>query len=192
MSWFRNKYKFTHSIGLGAILGTLILLCIPANGIFLIVPLNNNIEINIGDLLTIIVLFLTFLSILWYSQETKELKEVTIKRPCLSFNVKYYYTGQLEGVLIKNYGEGVAMDLQIILNDNVIYKVPLIHGQNGMHRLIDKGLPLPMGKLLNKYKDKIELRYYDQSRKTLYTSIIKLSVSNINGDGCELISYCWK
>ena len=190
MYWLRNKYKFTYSVGLGAILGTFILLCIPVVS-FLIAPLSN-IEINIGDLLTIIVLFLTFLSILWYSQETKELKEVTIKRPCLSFNVATYCTEQLKDVLIKNYGEGAARDLQIIINNRVIYKVPLIHGLDGAHRLIGNGLPLNIAILLNKYRDKIELRYFDQSHKTLYTSTIKLAPSDINGDGCELISYLWK
>jgi len=153
-------------IKLGAIIGTLLFVA------FFV--LKNNEIINI---LSSLILFLTFLAILWYSKETQELKEVSIKRPCLSFN------RSKEKIVLKNYGDGVARDIEIDINNEIIYTIPLFRSSQ-----YSGEIPILIEEL-KKYQGKILISYFDISKKTKYLTSVKWDNSVNNRDGCKIIEY---
>ena len=156
-------------IKIGAIIGTFLL-------IYLLVWN----AIGIVEGLSLLMLFLTFLAILWYSKETQGLKEISIKRPCLSFYIKD------NKIKLKNYGEGVARNIEIKVNNKTVYEIPLISGN-----IRDCALTFPEDKneLLKKCKDEIIILYHDISRETKYTTITQWDDSVDNRDKCKIIDY---
>lgn len=151
-------------------------------GILFLISLPMWTNIGIADELTLMILFLTFLAILWYTKETQDIKEISIKRPCLSFYIK-------EGkVKLKNYGEGVAMDIEIKFDNKTVYKIPLMSGN-----IRDSALTFPeeKNKLLKEHEDKIIIHYYDISRKIKYTTITQWDDFVDNRDKCKIIDYKW-
>ena len=131
-----------------------------------------------------IIYFLTLLAIIWYSKETQELKEISIKRPCLSFN-------RGNKIVLKNYGEGVARDIEIKISDKVVHKIPLVSSPYSKHSG-ELSFSDEENSQLEKYKGEIVLHYYDISGKTKYFTIIQWDDSENNRDGCKIIDYRWE
>lgn len=165
-------------IKIGAISGTLLLISA--------LILNH---INLTEELSSLMLFLTFLAVLWYSKESQELKEVSIKRPILSFNK--YPRGGSEEIVLKNYGEGAARNVQIIINNKPIHEIPLV---SSIHS--SSSGPLPFSAVdnarLRMHGEKIIIQYYDTGGKTKYTTITQWDDSDNNRDKCKIIEYKWE
>lgn len=141
---------------------------------------------NVRDEIAPIIYFWTLLAILWYSKETRELKEISIKRPYLSF-----YINKDKKIKLKNYGEGAARDIKIIINSGEEIKIQLmssVYGsQYGIVEFTDEE-----NKLLQECKNEITITYYDISGKIKYTTKNQLDNSINSKDKCEIIYYGWK
>lgn len=141
-------------------------------------------NITISEKVSVVIYFLTLCAIIWYAKETQELKEVSVKRPCLSFN-------RDTEIKLKNYGEGVARDIEIKIGGETVHKIPLMSSIYS-----SSSSPLKISgeakKLLEEWKNEIVIRYYDIGGKTQYTTKIKWDDSVNNRDRCEIIYYGWK
>lgn len=165
-------------IKVGAICGSILLIFILEIGC-----------INLAEELSALMLFLTFLAILWYSKETQDLKEVSIKRPIMFFN-KYLRNGD-EEIVLKNYGEGVARNVQIIINNKIMHEIPLVssiysNSSSPLSFSVEDKIQLRL------CKDEIIIRYYDIGGKTRYTTITQWDDSVENRDKCKIIEYKWE
>lgn len=141
-------------------------------------------DIKIAEELSSLILFLTFLAILWYSKETQDLKEISIKRPFLSFN-------RNETIVLKNYGEGVARDIEIKINNETVHKIPLVSSIYSKHSGL-LSFSERENRILEEHKDEIRIHYYDMSRKIKYITVTQWDDSLNNRDGCRIINYKWK
>ncbi|MFA5130357.1 MAG: hypothetical protein WC477_05600 [Patescibacteria group bacterium] len=128
------------------------------------------------DLLTLLILFWTFLAILWYSKETQELKETAMKRPCVTL---YKEGGEIK---IKNYGDGVARDIHFDVYPSFTF--PLLSSKGF------EELPNAIGTVLKDTTDAITINYYDLNRAFKYTTELKWNSDN--KDGVQIENYEWK
>lgn len=146
---------------------------------------------NFKEVITPVILFWTFLAIVWYAKETQNLKEATIKRPILSFQKGYNLQYARVSIELKNYGEGVARNVEIKLGTKVIHKIPLVSSIYSKHNQ-----PLPFSEvaylLLEEWKDEINISYYDVSGETKYTTIVQWDDSEENRDKCKIIKYYYR
>lgn len=147
-------------------------------------PETNYSTINLIDLAGSLILFWTFLAILWYSKETQELKEVSIKRPLVTL----YYGGKIK---IKNYGEGVARDVKMQVNApaNLTYSVALLSSGSFQSIIKEKKDATDEEKIHYKEKEEdlqrslesmetIYISYSDVNKKTKYKTILKWDPSS--------------
>lgn len=137
------------------------------------------------DIINSIILFDTFIAILWYSWETQKLKEVTIKRPILTFIRKV--VGSVVELELKNYGEGVARNVSIRLEESA----KPIHTITLMSSILSaSNSPLSIhSPILESWGKEIYIDYYNAEGVTKYTTIVKWVDSSINRDRCEIINY---
>lgn len=134
-----------------------------------------------------VILFWTLLAILWYSMETKKLREVTIKRPIISLLKENTSGGYI--ISLRNYGEGLARDVKIRLSDKVIHKIPLVSGIysdfNGNIKFSQEE-----NNELSNFENEIYICYGDSNGESEYTTILKWDDSY--RDGCQILKYFWK
>lgn len=134
------------------------------------------------DKLSLLILFWTLTAILWYSKETQELKEASIKRPCISL---YKKTEEENGasvtkIKIKNYGDGVARDVKLKINDQIKFSVPLLSSGSALVALTG-----------DMVAEDAEITYCNATSDVKYKSIVLKDDSPENTDGFLLIDYKW-
>lgn len=144
--------------------------------------------IDLATELTLFILFLTFLAILWYSMETRELKEISEKRPCISFN-RYG-----EKIILKNYGDSIARNIIILDEKNILHEIPLISRAEGGYAPLPLNIIMEPEKflLLKDCQNNISICYTDQSGRRKYITKIRWNDSKSKSDGCEIIDHSWK